>query len=450
MKRSDRPGWIRCPVWISRFEVRFRWGLLAGLMAIALATCQTPATESSPPMTPSNVSALDEQIRALRTGELLIKVVDATGQPVENATVHLQQTSHHFEFGVSLRTEMFADSLDSNPQESNNQTQYLNIARSLFNASVPEDALKWYSTESVPGQVSYADADRILAWSEQNHQKMRGHHLFWAVERWNQDWLKALSTDQLRTAVQNRATEMCDRYRGRIPEYDVLNEILNGDFFQQRLGEGIVKEMFLWCHAADPSARLYTNEYNILNGEQRDRYIELVRSLIAQGVPLGGIGVQAHIRQDITADQIQHNLDSLAELGIPIKITEFSAVAETDAEQAQMLSSLYRVAFAHPAVDGIYMWGFWEGSNWEPRSAIFHQNFEPKLAAEVYRDLIYRQWWTDETAPTNVNGEYSTRAFFGTYQLSAESGELAGSQSFSVNPNGPLPKQLTLALTAPG
>jgi len=389
----------------------------------------------------ASTPSLDKRILDLRAGNVVVQVVDKSGRPVKNAIVRLEQTAHNFEFGVSLRTEMFQDKTNAT-----HRTKYLNIVKELFNASVHEDALKWYSTESTQGQLNYADADRILQWSEQNKLRMRGHNLFWEVERWSQPWLKTLSSSALRTAAQNRATQICTRYRGRIGEYDVLNEILNGDFFQKRLGNGIIKDMFAWCRKADPAAVLYTNEYNILNGEQLDRYVALIRSLQAQKIPLGGIGVQAHFRQDVTADQMQRSLDTLAKLGLPIKITEFSAVGDTEQKQAQTLSDLYRVAFAHPAVVGIFMWGFWEGAIWERRSAIFKQNFEPKLAARTYRDLVRKQWWTNQTGKTSDRGEFSIRAFFGTYRLTVQAGKTIREQQFSVLPGSRSPQIVRLTL----
>jgi GH35 family endo-1,4-beta-xylanase len=398
---------------IARFLGWGRWGWWTGVGAIALLTIHFLTTFFTPSV--SATADLDERITALRTGAVLIHVVDATGRSLENAQIHLKQARHYFPFGVSLRTDLFSHNVNQD-----DQTQYLNIAKTWFNASVPEDALKWYTTEPTQGQVSYADIDHILTWTEQQHLPMRGHHLFWAVEQWHQDWLKMLSATDLREAVERRATEICTRYRGRILEYDVLNEILDGDFFQQRLGDRIINDMFEWCHNADPDAVLYTNEYDILNGEQSDQYHALIRSLLSQDIPLSGIGIQAHIRQTLTPEDIQQNLDRLADLGLPIKITEVSVVADTDEAQAQMLSDLYRVAFAHPAVHGIYLWGFWEGSNWEPRSALFRQNFAPKLAAQTYKDLVYRQWWTDEMGMSDRQGNYLTRAFYGNYQITVE------------------------------
>lgn len=382
-----------------------------------------------------NLAQLNASIRNLRTDDLIIQVVNSEHQPISGAAVKLEQTSHHFEFGTALSTEMFQGT--ANRQ---NQGKYLEVAKELFNASVHENAFKWYATEPVKGQVSYADADNILNWSKSNHLKMRGHALFWAGEEWNQPWVKSLSKRELWHAVENRATEVCTRYRDYISEYDVLNEMLHGDFFEKKLGHKIVKNMFQWCQAAAPNATLYVNDYDILNGKALSRYVSQIHSLLNQGIPIAGIGVQGHIREDISRVQVQKSLDTLAKIGLPIKITEFDVVANTEQEQARILSDVYRVAFAHPAVTGILMWGFWEGAHWEPQAALFRANWEPKPIAQAYMDLVHHEWWTKNQAFTDKKGEVVTRAFFGNYRATVSLGNWTTEQSLSFLPSERKPK----------
>lgn len=384
---------------------------------------------------------VDQRIQQLRMGEVVVQVVDRQQRPIANATVQLNQMTHAFEFGTALSSKMF--SRQAKPAE---QSQYLQIAKQFFNATVHEDALKWYSTESKPGQVRYAEADRILDWSQQNDMKMRGHTLFWEVEKWQQPWLQQLAKPQLRSAVQQRTVDICQRYRGKIGEYDVLNEMLHGNFFRGRLGNGIVKEMFDWCRQADPQAILYVNDFNALTGETLNAYVEQIRALLKQGVPIGGIGEQAHIRQAITPQQVQRSLDTLAQFKVPIKLTELDVVAPTEAEQARVLTEIMRVAFAHPAVQGIYHWGFWAGAMWEPQAALFRANFQPKPAAIAYQKLVYQEWWTRVTGTTNAIGQWQGRAFWGQYEAIATLNAKTVRLTFTLAAPQPTPRVVTLVL----
>lgn len=173
--------------------------------------------------------------------------------------------------------------------------------------------------------------------------------------------------------------------------------------------------MFIWCAKADPQARLYLNEYDILNGKLVDAYAEQIRLLLARGIPVGGIGIQAHIRENISVAQMQSSIDTLAQLGLPIKITEVSVLADTEERKSQILTDLYRVAFANPFVKGITLWGFWEGAAWEPKTALYDRQFKPLPSAIAYRKLLLEHWRTNKNGKTgnvgDLTGIYSTRTF---------------------------------------
>ena len=413
----------RLCLWV--FSIAIFIGLLQSALFSPFAKPQT--------LIEPTINQLEASIRKIRMGDLQIRVIDKKQNPIADAEVRIEQMSHAFQFGTSLRTEMFRDDADKVAQ-----TKYLQIAKELANSSVHEDALKWYSTEPIRGQVSYAEADRILAWSDHNYPlPMRGHNLFWEVERWSQKWLQQLSNDDLRQAVQQRATEICTRYRGRITEYDVLNEMLHGNFFRSRLGDRIVDDMFIWCAKADPQARLYLNEYDILNGKLVDAYAEQIRLLLARGIPVGGIGIQAHIRENISVAQMQSSIDTLAQLGLPIKITEVSVLADTEERKSQILTDLYRVAFANPAVKGITLWGFWEGAAWEPKTALYDRQFKPLPSAIAYRKLLLEHWRTNKNGKTgnvgDLTGIYSTRTFFGQYRVTVNSGKFKIQQMITLD-----------------
>ena len=85
---------------------------------------------------------------------------------------------------------------------------------------------------------------------------MRGHTMFWGETRSLQDWVKALSNQELLEEIRERVFDLLPRYPGQISEYDVNNEMLNLRYFRDRLGESIVDSVFTWAHSADPNAIL--------------------------------------------------------------------------------------------------------------------------------------------------------------------------------------------------
>ncbi len=62
------------------------------------------------------------------------------------------------------------------------------------------------------------------------------------------------------------------------------------------------------------------------------------------------------------------------------------------------------------------MWGFWEG-NWIPVSSLYRRDWSPTPAAQAYRDLVFKQWWTTWSGHADAQGKCSLRAFYGTYRV---------------------------------
>ena len=234
----------------------------------------------------------------------------------------MNQLEHEFWFGTAISQQVFAGKVKSEDKQ-----KYLSILKTNLNAAVHENALKWYSTEKARGILTYENADTMLAWCEENGLRLRGHCIFWCVDKYVQPWLKQLDNESLHNAVKRRATDVVNRYKGRIPEYDVNNEMLHGSYYKQRLGESIRYNMFEWCELADPELILYVNDYGILGGGDLDRYEKQIARFIEEGVPVGGIGLQGHFGdKGIDPAQVKHALDCLAKFNCRSKLPNLISI----------------------------------------------------------------------------------------------------------------------------
>ena len=179
---------------------------------------------------------------------------------------------------------------------------------------------------------------------------------------------------------------------------------------------------------------LYLNDYDILTSRRLDDYIAHIRRVLDQGVPVGGIGVQGHLHGDsFDPAALARALARLAEFVLPICVTEFNFPGqrsryyrqrrprlsdEEEEAKARALVEYYRLCFANPAVKGILMWGFWEGANWIPASALYRRDWSPTPAAGAYRDLVFKQWWTRWRGQADAQGRCAVPAFYGRYRVS--------------------------------
>jgi len=147
--------------------------------------------------------------------------------------------------------------------------------------------------------------------------------------------------------------------------------------------------MFQRARALDPDVKLFVNDYNVVAGNETDAYKQQILGLIASNAPVDGIGAQGHFGSTVNPLLTEARLDSLAELGLPIWITEYDSVNADQNVRAGNLEMLYRIAFSKTAVDGILMWGFWAGSHWlGSNAAIVNLNWTLNAAGQRYQSLL--------------------------------------------------------------
>jgi len=366
-------------------------------------------------------TGINDSIVKYRKGEIIVRA-----KPGDKVLV--EQLSHEFWFGCAISNSIAGGSMSESDIR-----QYKEKFLENFNSAVTENAVKWGNMERRKGEVNYSVVDGILNWTEENNIPLRGHNLFWGIPQFVQPWVKELDDINLRQTIQNRAETLTRRYKGRFVEYDLNNEMIHGNYYEERLGPGITKLMAEWAHNGDPDSKLFLNDYDILTGNRLDDYMAHIRDLLKQGISIAGIGVQGHLHAEtFDRTQLRNALDSLAVFKLPIRITEFNMPGQRskyykdrnldmtpgdEALKAKEIVDYYRICFAHPAVEGILMWGFWEGANWIPVSSFYKRDWSPTPAAKAYQDLIYNEWWTKESGTTDSDGNFSTPAFFGTYKI---------------------------------
>ena len=89
---------------------------------------------------------------------------------------------------------------------------------------------------------------------------------------------------------------------------------------------------------------LYLNDYDILTGVRLDDYCKQIRTLLGQGVPIGGIGVQGHLHgETFDPKALSNALEKLSEFNLPIRVTEFNMPGQRSQIALLMGQSLFDV-----------------------------------------------------------------------------------------------------------
>ncbi|KAL6982327.1 Glycoside hydrolase, 10 [Sarracenia purpurea var. burkii] len=350
---------------------------------------------------------LRRQTDKIRKREVMLKFSVSDSSTLLGTFVKVRQTQNSFPFGSCIG-RINIDNED-----------FVNFFTKNFNWAVFGNELKWYWTESQQGNFNYKDADDLLNLCQSYNIKTRGHCIFWEVENTVQSWVQSLSKNDLITAVQNRLTGLLNRYKGKFKHYDVNNEMLHGSFYQDRLGKDIRASMFKTANQLDPSALLFVNDYHVEDGcdtrSSPEKYIEQILDLQEQGAPVGGIGIQGHIDSPV-GPIVCSALDKLGILGLPIWFTELDVSSVNEYVRADDLEVILREAFAHPAVDGIMLWGFWELFMSRDNAQLVNAEGDVNEAGRRYLALK-EEWLSRAHGHVDEQGQFEFRGFQGTYEV---------------------------------
>lgn len=206
------------------------------------------------------------------------------------------------------------------------------LAAKHFNTITPENVMKWENIHPEPGVYDFGPADRFVAFGEEHDMFVVGHTLVWhsQVPEWVFEDAQGqpVSRDTLLARMRDHIHTVAGRYRGQVDGWDVVNEALNDDGTLRQtpwlriIGEDYLAKAFEYAHEADPDAELYYNDYSLNNPAKRDGAVRLVRSLQARGLPVTGIGMQAHYALSYPPlEEIAASIRAFSELG-DVMITE--------------------------------------------------------------------------------------------------------------------------------
>lgn len=343
----------------------------------------------------------------IRKRDVVLKLSGLDCSSMLGTFVKVKQTQNSFPIGSCI-----------NRSQIDNE-DFVKFFTKYFNWAVFGNELKWYWTESQQGNFNYKDADDMLDLCLSHNIQTRGHCIFWEVQATVQPWIQSLNKNDLMTAVQNRLTGLLARYKGKFRHYDVNNEMLHGSFYQDKLGKDIRAYMFKTAHQLDLSATLFVNDYHVEDGcdprSSPEKYIEHILNLQEQGAPVGGIGIQGHIDSPV-GPIVCSALDNLGILGLPIWFTELDVSSINEYVRGEDLEVMLREAFAHPAVEGIMLWGFWELFMSRDSAHLVNAEGDINEAGKKFLNLK-QEWLSHAHGPVDEQGEFAFRGFHGTYTL---------------------------------
>lgn len=317
-----------------------------------------------------------------------------------------------------------------------------------FTLLVGENEMKFDATEPGNNSFSYGGSDAIMWVADRYKQAVRGHTLAWhsQVPAWvSQDGKKnnnGFTKRELLDILKNHIYNVVGNYKGRIREWDVCNEVLDDDqsivrtdptayklrpsIWSTYIGEEFIDSAFVWAHQADPSAKLYINEYGaeFMGGTKTEAYFNLVKRLKASDIPIDGCGLQCHLTTgELDTLKLEKNIRRYADIGLNCIITELDiALANPYAAdaldiQAKEYGAVTRVFLRNDNCPSLLVWGISDNHSWrqnqpllynsslQPKPAYYNVHAQLRKAAEEYTNA--KALKAESSAGTVVSRSYT-------------------------------------------
>lgn len=288
-----------------------------------------------------------------------------------------------------------------------------------FNSLTAENVMKPLLIQPQEGTFNWEPADKIVDFAVANGMKVRGHTLCWHSQ--TGEWMfldkdgKPASKELALKRLEEHIKTVVTRYKGKVYAWDVLNEIIVDDTSATHIyretspwvktcGTDFIPLIFKWAHEADPDCQLFYNDYNTENPIKREKIYNMLKELLAQGVPIHGVGLQAHWNiTNPTEESLRESIDKFSSLGLKVQITEldipvYSGRNDTigigfTPEREQKQIDQYKMVFKvfrekKDKITGITFWNVSDRGSWLDRRnpggkaypLLFDTNLKPKKA----------------------------------------------------------------------
>ena len=369
-----------------------------------------------------------------------------TNQPSVSKEPALKELfSNFFEVGTIWHGKVLGDperSINKNLQKEKKLT-----ARE-FNSITAENCMKPEFIQPSQGNFTFDEADQMVSFAEKNNMSIVGHTLVWhhMTPKWffKDDEGNKVRKDVLINRMKNHIRTVVSRYRGKIDYWDVVNEVIHTKkkedgayqaFYRNTpwydiIGPEYIEIAYRTVMETDPNVKLLYNDFNLDQEAKIDFAIDLVKNLRKKGIPIHGIGYQAHfMMNEPSLSSIEMVFAKCKKAGIPIHITELDlsvlpnawhlrgdivsldedisgslnpyasfAPQEVLEAQAERYKNIFKIFLKYSDIlERVTFWGVWDGASWRDYSPIkgrtdyplfFDREFNKKISYHKVCSLL--------------------------------------------------------------
>jgi endo-1,4-beta-xylanase len=295
---------------------------------------------------------------------------------------------------------------------------YASMVSREFNSLSSESDMKFGNLHPAQNTWTFAKADAIVAFAQKYNMRVHGHTLIWAKDSVQPKWIKDFQGDStawdnlLKTHIQT----VLQHFKGKISSWDVINEpvasngVLVDNIWLRKLGVNYIYKAFKYAQEADPSVKLFINDYGQeFGGKKMTVLLNLVSQAKLKGIRIDGFGFQSHTVQRIDPKLFYNNFKRTADAGLLVHISEIdisvryqkadtfpltTEIADAQAATWKGIVKAYLTAVPQAQQWGITTWGLADKDSFFNKGYInkdhdypllFDGNYNPKPA---YKAMI--------------------------------------------------------------
>ena len=209
---------------------------------------------------------------------------------------------------------------------------YSSTLKREFSRLSSESNFKFHMLQPQEGKFDFAKADAIVAFAQQHNMKVHGHTLIWALDGITPRWVLEYKggEKEFDALLKNHISTVLKHFKGKVSSWDVVNEALTpsggyvDNIWLRKLGEGYLLKALKYAQEADPSVKLFLNDYSQeYGGKKLTKYLKIVDEARANGIKVDGLGFQMHTVLRVDAAIVKQSFAKAAAKNLLIHLSEF-------------------------------------------------------------------------------------------------------------------------------
>lgn len=381
----------------------------ACLVVVLVIACAAPHAAAQPALRGPWLDAAQQRIEALRKTDVRVIVLNAAGEPVQNARVHIDQQRHDFPIGFTLADANWPTSAGSDAP----------LWR-CFNAVSLDELTDWPTMsplQDAPPELEPIE-DAVRA-ARRAGFVLRFGGLISADFGRNPGWLAGLSAHDQQAALAQRLAEAFRATPGGMMQYDLYSHTLDHDGIEETFGLSALRALYEQARVLAPRASIGLHVRDALLGRRMNEMARRVTAMRHAFIPLDHVAIEQRMSRQLVQAPLQRSFEQLEGLDMDVVLVGLEIGGSSEAAAAYNLEVLLRTAFASKAVRGIWFGPLTEAVTTAEHGALLNEEGGLTPAGEVVDRLFHEMWRTEERATTDALGNVRASVFTGVHRVTA-------------------------------